>query len=145
MSGAGAPVAPPPLPTGLGPVSGKSRKPLGPEKPFVKLRPANSGKLVFSCVVKGIEIKITAKFRASRRLRFEDTKKNYVTRNAPEKFQDFRETGPWYVLNKSLVFNFSWDPCNRFFVLLLNLLFLNIFSNSRLERQMASGFRKSLK
>ena len=31
-----------------GPVSRKSRKHFGPEKPFVKLRPANSVKLVFS-------------------------------------------------------------------------------------------------
>ena len=53
-------------------------------------------KLVFSYVVKGIKIKITAKFRASRRLRFDDTryKENYVTRNVPEKVRDFRETGP---------------------------------------------------
>ena len=59
----------------LGPVSRKSRKLFGPEKPFVKLRSAYSVKLVFSYVVKGIKIKITAKFRASRRLRFEDAKR----------------------------------------------------------------------
>ena len=53
-----------------GPVSRESRKLFGPEKPFVKLRPAYSVKLVFSYVVKGIKTKITAKFRASRRLRF---------------------------------------------------------------------------
>ena len=58
----------------LGPVSRKSRKLFGPEKPFVKLRPAYSVRPVFSYVVKGIKIKITAKFRASRRLSFEDTK-----------------------------------------------------------------------
>ena len=58
-----------------GPVSQKSRKLFRPEKPFVKLRPANSEKPVFSYVVKGIKIKITGKFRASRRLRFEDTKR----------------------------------------------------------------------
>ena len=40
-----------------------------PEKPFVKLRPAYSVKLIFSYVVKGIKIKITAKFCASRHLR----------------------------------------------------------------------------
>ena len=56
-----------------GPVSRMSRKLFGPEKPFVKLRPAYSVKLVFSGVVEGIKIKITAKFRASIRLRFEDT------------------------------------------------------------------------
>ena len=32
----------------LGPVSQKSRKIFGPEKPFVKLRPAYSVKMVFS-------------------------------------------------------------------------------------------------
>ena len=37
-----------------------------PEKPFVKLRPAYCVKQVFSYVEKGIKIKITAKFRASR-------------------------------------------------------------------------------
>ena len=46
-----------------------------PVKPFVILRLAHSGKLVFSHVVKGITKKITGKFRASRRLRFEDTKR----------------------------------------------------------------------
>ena len=61
--------------SGQGPVSRKSRELFGPEKPFVKSRPAYSVKLIFSYVVKGIKIKITAKFRASRRLRFEDTKR----------------------------------------------------------------------
>ena len=56
----------------LGPVSRKSRKFFGPEKPFVKLRPAYSLNLVFLYVVKGIKIKITATFLTSRRLRFED-------------------------------------------------------------------------
>ena len=41
-----------------GPVSRKSRELFGPERPFVKVRPA------------------------------------YVTRNTPETFRDFRETGP---------------------------------------------------
>ena len=59
----------------LGSVSRKSRELFGPEKPFVKVRPAYSVKLVFSYVVNGIQTKITAKFRASRRLRFEDTKR----------------------------------------------------------------------
>ena len=57
-----------------------------PEKPFVKLRPAYSVTLVFSYLVKGIKIKITAKLRTSRRRHFEDI-------NAPEKLPDFRETG----------------------------------------------------
>ena len=76
-----------------GSVSRKSRKLFGPDKPFAKLPPAYSVKLVFSYVVKGIKMKIIAKFRASGRLLFEDTKK-IVTRNAPERFRDFRETGP---------------------------------------------------
>ena len=54
------------------PVSRKSRKLCRPEKPFVKLQTANSAKLVFSRVVKGKQLKKTAKVRASRRLRFED-------------------------------------------------------------------------
>ena len=68
----------------LAPVSRTSRELFGPEKPFVKLRPAYSVKLI-SHVVKGIKTKIMAKFRASRRLRFEDTKRIMST----EKFRDF--------------------------------------------------------
>ena len=44
-------------------VSQKTRKLYGPEKPFLKLRPAYSLELVFSYVVEGIKLKITAKFR----------------------------------------------------------------------------------
>ena len=73
----------------LAPVSRTSRELFGPEKPVVKLRPAYSVKLVFSYVVKGIKVKITAKFRASTRLRFEDTKRIMSPRNTPEKFRDF--------------------------------------------------------
>ena len=62
-----------------------------PEKPFFKLRSAYIVKLVFSYVVKGIKIKITAKFRDTEHLRFEDTKRIM----SPEKFRNFRETGPW--------------------------------------------------
>ena len=40
---------------GQGRVSQKSRELCGPEKPFVKVRPAYSVKLVFSYVVKGIK------------------------------------------------------------------------------------------
>ena len=67
----------------------KDPKTYGPEKPFVKLRPAYSVKLVFSYVVKGVNVKITAKFRDTGLLRFEDTKRIMST----EKFRDFRETG----------------------------------------------------
>ena len=79
-----------------GPVSRKSRERFGPEKPFVKLRPAYSVKLVFSYVIKGIKVKVTAKFRASRRLRFEDTKR-IIARNKAGKFSRLsrnRHQGP---------------------------------------------------
>ena len=69
----------------LGPVSRKSRELFGAEKPFIEVRPAYSAKLFFSYVVKGIKTKINAKFHASRRLCFEDTKRIM----SPEKFQDF--------------------------------------------------------
>ena len=77
-----------------GPVSRKSRKLFGPEKPFVKLRPAYSLKLVFLFVVKGIKIKITAKFRASRRLRFEDTKRIMAPEIRPKRFGTFEKQPP---------------------------------------------------
>ena len=76
---------------GQGPVSRKSRKLFGPEKPFVKLRPAYSVKLVFSYVVKGIKIKITAKFRASRRLSFEDTKRIMSPEMRPKSLGTFEK------------------------------------------------------
>ena len=85
--------------SGLGPVSRNSRElfrglflesPEEPEKPFVKLRPAHSVKLIFLYVVKGIKIKISEKFHVTKHLRFEDTKRIM----SPEKFRDFRETGP---------------------------------------------------
>ena len=78
----------------LEPVSRKSRELFRPEKPFVKLRPAYSQKLVFSYVVKGIKIKITAKFRASRRLRFEDTKKIMSPEIRPKSFGTFEKRAP---------------------------------------------------
>ena len=78
----------------LGPVSRKSRKHFGPEKPFVKLGPAYSVRLVFSYVVKGIKIKITAKFRASRRLSFEDTKRIVSPEMRPKSFGTFEKQAP---------------------------------------------------
>ena len=81
-------------PTVQGPVSRKFRELFGPEKPFVKLRPAFSVKLVFSYVVKGIKIKITAKFRASRRLRFEDTKRIMSPEIRPKSFGTFEKQAP---------------------------------------------------
>ena len=76
------------------PVSRKPRKLFGPEKPFVKLRSAYCVKLVFSYVVKGIKIKITAKFRASRRLRFEDTKRIMSPEMRPKSLGTFEKQAP---------------------------------------------------
>ena len=73
----------------LGPVSRKSRKLFEPEKPFVKLRLAYSVRLVFSYVVKRIKIKITAKFRSSRRLRFDDRKRIMSPEMPPKSFETF--------------------------------------------------------
>ena len=72
----------------------KVPKPFGPEKPFVRLRPAYSVKLVFSYVVKRIKTKITAKFRASRRLRFEDTKRYMSPAMRPKSFGTFEKRAP---------------------------------------------------
>ena len=58
-------------------------------KAIRKLRPAYSVKLVFSYVVKGIKIKITTKFRASRRLRFKDTKGIMSPEMRPKSFGTF--------------------------------------------------------
>ena len=65
-----------------------------PEKPFLKLRPAYSVKLVFSYVVKGIKIKITTKFLASRCLRFEDTKRVMSREVCPKSFGTFEKRAP---------------------------------------------------
>ena len=65
-----------------------------PEKPFVKLQPAYSVKLVFSNVVKGVKIKITAEFRASRRLRFEDKKAIMSFEMRPKSFGNLEKRDP---------------------------------------------------
>ena len=78
-----------------GPVSRKSRELFGPEKPFVKLRPVYSVKLIFSYVVKGIKIKLTAiKFRASGRLRFDDAKRIMSPKTQPKSFGTFGKQAP---------------------------------------------------
>ena len=76
----------------LGPVSRKS------------LRPAHSVKLVFSYVVKGIKIKITVKFRASRRLRFEDTKRIIWPETRPKSFGTFEKPAPGNLSGRGLEF-----------------------------------------
>ena len=72
----------------------ESRKVFEPEKPFVKLRRAYSVKLVFSYVVKEVKIKITAKCRASRCFRFEDTKKIMSPEMSPKSFGTFEKGAP---------------------------------------------------
>ena len=66
-----------------------------PEKPFVKLRPAYSVKLVFSYVAKGWKIKIIGWFRDSGRLRFKDPKK-IMSREMPcaRKVSGLSRNGP---------------------------------------------------
>ena len=88
----------------LGPVSRKSREVFGPETAY-------SVKLVFSYVINRSQIKISAKFRASRGLRFEDTKRIMSPEMRPKSFGTFekrvpvpeREVG----LEKSLWLQFS--------------------------------------
>ena len=82
-------------------------------------------------------MKITAKFRASRNLRFEDTKGSM----SPEKFRDFRETGPRRVMRPKSFGTFESDA----FLLANELLFLPsepraslIFSNGRDIRQIST-------
>ena len=71
-----------------------------PEKPFVKLGPAYSVKLVFSYVLKGIQIKITAKFRASRRLRFNlKTQRELSPEMRPKSFGTFEKQAPGRFFN----------------------------------------------
>ena len=83
-----------------GPVSRKSRNLFGPEKPFVKLRPVYSVKLPFSYVEKGIKMKTTAKFRASRRLRFADTKRIMSPEMSPKSFGPFEKQAPGVELSE---------------------------------------------
>jgi len=80
-----------------------------PEKPFVKLRSDYSEKLVFSYVVKGMRIQITAKFRASRRLLFEDTKR-MTTPECARKVSGLSRNGPQMTLNLRLsyIFRYAW-------------------------------------
>ena len=91
--------------SGLWPVSRKSWKLFGPEKPFLKLRLAHSVKLVFSYVVKGRKIKVTAKFGAQRRLRFENTKRTTSPEMRPKSFRTFEKRAPGL---KNLKPNVGW-------------------------------------
>ena len=62
---------------GLCPVSRKSRKLFGSENPFVKLRPPNSVKLVFSYLVKGLKIETNNKVSCLENPSFWRYKENY--------------------------------------------------------------------
>ena len=84
---------------GQGPVSRKFRELFGPEKPVVKLRPAYFVKLFFSYVVKGIKVKLSAKFRASRGLRFKDTKRIVSPEIRPKSFGTFEKQASDYMTN----------------------------------------------
>ena len=101
-----------------GPVSRKSRKLFKPEKPFVKLWPAYSVKLVFSYVVKGIKIKITARFRAARRLSFEDTKRIMSPKMHPKSFGTFEKQALGPLLSDSwdikltFTLSYGYDLCD---------------------------------
>ena len=77
-----------------GPVSRRSRQLFGPEKPFVRLQPAYSVKLVLSDVVKGMKMKIWTKCRASRSLRFKDTKRIMPPEMHPKSLGTFEKQAP---------------------------------------------------
>ena len=91
-----------------------TRKLYEPEKPLIKLRPAYSVKLVLSYVVKAIEIKITAKFRDTEHLRFEDTKRimspikvSGLSRNGPKgRIQDFQRVADTNQID--LIYILNW-------------------------------------
>ena len=88
--------------TGIAEVRGPFLK--STEKPLVKLQPTYSVKLVFLCVVKGIKIKITAAFRASRRLRFEDKKRIMSPEMPPKSFGTFEKRAPGFESRSGLSF-----------------------------------------
>ena len=79
--------------TDQGPVSRKFQKLFGPEKPYVKIRPSYSVKLIFSYDVKGIQTMMTEKIRVSRLFRFEDTKR-MSPEMRPKSFGTFEKRAP---------------------------------------------------
>ena len=78
----------------------KSHEKLSGPKSHVLLRPAFSVKLVFYVVklvvyvLRGIKIKISANFRATRRLRFEDAKRIRPSEMQPKSFGTFATRAP---------------------------------------------------
>ena len=105
-----------------GPVSRKSRELFEPRKPFVKVRPAYSVKLVFSYVVKGIKTKITAKFRASRRLRFEDTKRIMPPEISLKSFGTFEKQAPGVCYSIKKIKAFYPTPSKDHLTMFFNLI-----------------------
>ena len=65
-----------------------------PKSHSLRLRHSHFVKLVFSYVVKAITIKIGAKFRASRRLDFEDTKRTISPEMRPKSLGTFEKRAP---------------------------------------------------
>ena len=87
---------------GLGRVSWKSLKLFRPEKPFVKLQPICSVKLVFSYVVWGTKTKTTTKFCPSRHLCFTGTKENLSPQRHLKPFGTFEKQAPAPCFSKVL-------------------------------------------
>ena len=117
-------------------------------KPFVKLRPAHSVKLVFSYVVKGIKIKITAKFRASRRLHFEDTKRIMSPDLRPKSFGTFEKQAPAVVrsLFSTILY---WDLKRRIYFTNADAEYLfvqqkNLSRRDLMRETFESGWLRSL-
>ena len=77
-----------------GAVSRDSRKLFGPEKPFVKLRPTYSVKLVFSYVVKGIKSKKNGKVSGLETPSFKDTSRIVSSEMRPKSFGSFEKRAP---------------------------------------------------
>ena len=77
-----------------GQVFRKSRKLFEPEKPFQKLRSPYSKRLVFYYDFKIRKGKFFCKISCLEMSSFLTYEGNYGTRNAPEKFREFRETDP---------------------------------------------------
>ena len=97
----------------LGPVSEKSQKLFGPEKPFLKLWPTYSEKLVFSCC-KGNKNKNNCKVSCLETPLFWRYKKNnnyYVTWNAPKKVLGLSRNRPInysFITFTVLISRFLW-------------------------------------
>ena len=72
----------------------KVPRPFRARKAIRKFATCYSVKLVFSYVVEGIKINITAKFRASKRLHFEDTKRIMSPDLRPKSFGTFEKQAP---------------------------------------------------